>query len=902
MDNLKNVLFFLLAFIYSHQAFTQDYSSRWQYTWGGGREEVLSIMIPLPDNKYFFAGGSASSPQCTKSSTGYGDKDFAAFVLDGNGNKIWEKSYGGEGPEYGRSAVKIKSGGFIIVGDTYSRASGLKSTNNIGIWMIKIDDNGQLLWEKTFGGNGSEWPKKIIETADGGFLIAGTTYSNDLVNNHGRSDFFLIKTDASGNRQWSKSYGGTEFEDLYDFIETNDGNFFLSGETQSPNNGNKTSPSLGSRDIWLVKINPDGNIIWDRSYGTPQMDLTGTLLPLADGNTIIVESGLSEGRIRKIDPNGHQLWVRSCAGNNSGDKFEVAAEDIQTGKIYVAGLSSTNSSGCKTSPFYGRGMSQDIWIAIFDTEGNKIDDWDFGGDDSDIPTDIDIVDGDIWITSWSNSSISGNKTSPRCAQSADGWIIRLSKRFYVNNKTIKSTCQTSPDFKVHFTTTYDFQPGNIFTVQLSDKNGNFHQPIHIGSVLSTRSDSTMVTLPHSIAIDSAYKLRIISSMPADTTSTYSFTVSGIPVINLGNDTTICDGSSIRLNAGLQPTNTEFKWQDNSTANSYILKEAGIYWCEVQNGCGISRDSLSVEIKFKPIANIGTDVSFCEGETVEIKSMAQHQDANYQWNTGAVSQHITIKDGGLYWMRASNSCGSTIDSLIATLNQLPKSSLKKDSVICDGSTHILSPGAGFTDYLWNTGEKTPSIIIHSVGRYWVKITDQNRCENMDSVSIVKVAEAPTNFLPKDTLICSYEKLIINPQQSYLNYRWNNGSTSKTITITQPQTYWLEVKDKYGCLGKDSIHVGLKNCINGIFFPSAFTPNNDGKNDLLHPLVYGNIINFHFVIYNRWGEMVFESSDPKKGWNGTYKSKLSENGAYIWTCRYQFQGEKTLTKKGTALLIK
>jgi hypothetical protein len=107
---------------------------------------------------------------------------------------------------------------------------------------------------------------------------------------------------------------------------------------------------------------------------------------LQDGNTIIVESAINTGRIRKIDNNGNQIWLQTCSGNDQ-DFFEVATEDITNGNIYVAGTSQTNNVGCKTSPYNGGGSS-DIWVAIFDRFGNKINDLDYGGNDADIPNDI----------------------------------------------------------------------------------------------------------------------------------------------------------------------------------------------------------------------------------------------------------------------------------------------------------------------------------------------------------------------------------------------------------------------------------------------------------------------------------------------------------------------------------
>jgi hypothetical protein len=386
---VQKIILSIFLLIFTKITLGQSFSSRWQYSWGGDRQDMLNVMIPLPGNQYFFAGTAASNISCTKTSVLYGDEDFAAMVFDDNGNKLWERSYGGDSWDQLKSAIKVQSGGFIMAGETQSGISGIKTSPNNGVsdfWVVRIDDNGNLLWEKSYGRSDIESAEKIVATPDGGYLIAGLSLSNQPGYNYGRGDYELMKIDATGNLLWSKLYGGTDNEELFDLVATSDGNYFLSGTSASPISGNKTSAPIGEEDIWLVKVDPNGNKLWDKSYGTTAGDFRGRLLSLQDGNTIIVESAINTGRIRKIDNNGNQIWLQTCSGNDQ-DFFEVATEDITNGNIYVAGTSQTNNVGCKTSPYNGGGSS-DIWVAIFDRFGNKINDLDYGGNDADIPNDI----------------------------------------------------------------------------------------------------------------------------------------------------------------------------------------------------------------------------------------------------------------------------------------------------------------------------------------------------------------------------------------------------------------------------------------------------------------------------------------------------------------------------------
>jgi gliding motility-associated-like protein len=161
--------------------------------------------------------------------------------------------------------------------------------------------------------------------------------------------------------------------------------------------------------------------------------------------------------------------------------------------------------------------------------------------------------------------------------------------------------------------------------------------------------------------------------------------------------------------------------------------------------------------------------------------------------------------------------------------------------------------------------------------------------------------PTNFLPQDTLMCSYGKALLKPRQNYTSYLWSDGSRSSSIIVDKPGLYWLQAEDDKHCVGLDSMLVGLKECMNGVYLLTAFTPNRDGKNDIFKAMVFGVIKQFEFIIYNRWGQVVFKTSDSKKGWDGRVNGLDVETDVYIWTCVYQLQGGEAMAEKGTVTLI-
>jgi gliding motility-associated-like protein len=222
-------------------------------------------------------------------------------------------------------------------------------------------------------------------------------------------------------------------------------------------------------------------------------------------------------------------------------------------------------------------------------------------------------------------------------------------------------------------------------------------------------------------------------------------------------------------------------------------------------------------------------------------------------------------------------------------------------LCEGGSRVLDAGT-FSSYEWTTGATSRSITVTGKGIYSVTVTDQHGCKGTDYADISTIRPLPKNFLPGDKAICPYDELLLSASPAFNQYRWSTGSSQPSITVNSPGLYWLEVQDNYGCAGKDSIVFLPKDCPEGFFMPNAFTPNNDGKNDNLKPVLLGNVVMYQFRIYNRWGQIIFSSSDITKGWDGTFNGVPQEAHVFIWTCSYQFSGQAVHHEKGTAMLIK
>jgi gliding motility-associated-like protein len=145
-------------------------------------------------------------------------------------------------------------------------------------------------------------------------------------------------------------------------------------------------------------------------------------------------------------------------------------------------------------------------------------------------------------------------------------------------------------------------------------------------------------------------------------------------------------------------------------------------------------------------------------------------------------------------------------------------------------------------------------------------------------------------------------MLYPKNVFVSYLWSTGATSATIQINRPGSYSLTVKDSNDCVAKQDILVQEINCPNKIYFPTAFSPNGDGRNDGFNPYVTGNIASFHLQVFDRWGQQVFESRNPNRGWTGKLQSTSQPVGVYVWQSTYQFVGEPKRILKGTVMLIR
>jgi gliding motility-associated-like protein len=380
--------------------------------------------------------------------------------------------------------------------------------------------------------------------------------------------------------------------------------------------------------------------------------------------------------------------------------------------------------------------------------------------------------------------------------------------------------------------------------------------------------------------------------------TVHLTVMTPPLISLGNDTTLCNGDSLELKAPKMP-GYSFLWQDNSTADNYNVKNSGAYHVKVsdQFGCNTA-DTVTINFSQPPSFSLGADTNLCNHQTLQLHPSLP--SGNYLWSTGIRSAAIDITISGIYWLQVTSQGCAKRDSITVAFKPLPAIDLGSDTVLCAGQTLLLDVTKDNETYLWQNGSISSTYLVSKPGKYSVKVTEAG-CDTTGKIT-VNYLQMPQVYLPTDTILCISQTLTLNADNPSSNYLWQDGSTSPAFFVNREGTYVVKVSNICGNT-TDSSTVKFENCQCKFYLPSAFTPDQNGVNDIFRPNYHCLYSNYKLRIFNRWGQLVFTSNDAQVGWDGNMNAHRQPEGEYVWYLSYKdgLTGKET-EKKGTVLLIR
>lgn len=894
-------------------------------------------------------------------------------------------------------------GNVIITGKTYNSSY---YENDIGSFILKLSpSDGSIIWSKTISGNIVE-----LTTADNGTLI-GCIVRPEFVT--------LFKIDLSGNIVWQRTTNG-EYDSKFTYRSlVHDGNsIYAAGEYESDHRVTIEKLDLDGNSVWLKSFKINGYDTWVES-----LHLIGDSLYFdAEYYDMVANPIFGERKLAmvKISKDGGSLsgFTLNDLGLVSdghyfyyfGSRFHIVTRTIDdnfvvaelTGKGKDTALVLTKFSPVTGQIFWSRKYDNlnkifvsrikddggslmilgrkflhsndvvNIYQAIFmrtDPVGQVSKDG--VGDCHNLLNEVRVVP--ITFTEL---------TKPLPVRSAGSAVVKpydvITRYFTVNSQVGCTEIKNCSSIQISGPTIVCNANGPITFLGKRD--------VGCTNPVLWKIDNTSVTMVSQTDSSITVQFRNAGNIPLvaylSTTcgvvkDSVNITVSQISNLHLGNDTTICPGNSILVNA--HKGFASYEWQDGSTDSFFRVTKPEKYFVTVTDGCGstlsdtivISQhvpapfsvgvdrttcnsdtvhvnaptgfanyswspsyninstesqkivvnpavdtayfvraedipgcfvyDTIRIKVNHSPTISLGRDTSFCFGKSTVLDAGAGF--TTYRWSDGSSFQTITVNKVGTFSVigTTAEGCSSYDTMKVISVYPLPVITLDHNQELCESSTRSLDPGT-FSSFLWQDGNTNRRYTVNTSGTYYVQVTDNNGCTNSDTVHITTMLPSPSHFLPNDTSICSYGTAELKTVSSFNSYLWSNGSTLSKITIDKAGNYWLQVKDSKGCIGRDTIVVTLKDCMKGVYIPTAFTPNQDSKNDQFRAMLFGKVKSFDLTIYNRWGQAVFHTTDYYKGWDGKVAGKEQDPGTFIWLCRYQLEGDQEKVERGTVTLIR
>lgn len=351
-----------------------------------------------------------------------------------------------------------------------------------------------------------------------------------------------------------------------------------------------------------------------------------------------------------------------------------------------------------------------------------------------------------------------------------------------------------------------------------------------------------------------------------------------PVIHLGNDTSLCFNEPFELHA-YSPHANAYEWQDKSSQPVFHASGEGIYRVILRNeGCRFSDDIRLFQLP-RPEVDLGLNRMVCKSEPVILK--AGKESDLVEWNNGMRVPSITVYPPGNYAVTVTGQNGCKVIDQVS-IDTFPVAQIFQsvDTVLCSGSSFELCAPVEFSNIIWNELYRQKSMLIQKAGLYRVSALDEHRCPANDAI-MVSVKPLPEISIPSEIRTCnpSFRLELSTPFQTYL---WSDGSNLPYFDVTGWGTIHLTVTDFNLCSADKSIEI-LNGCEPHFYIPNAFTPNDDGLNDQIIPVV-NNVESFRFEIYNRWGELMFATSEPGKGWDGKQRNGHALTDTYVYKLHY------------------
>lgn len=852
-----------------------------------------------------------------------GNVDIAIGKLNPNASSLlWATYVGGNQREIPNSLFVPLNGEIYILGATtsanYPVSAGAFDNSYNGLQDIVIthlNNTGTALVGSTFvggtaddgGGGWVPWSMnghdamrgEIIVDGAGNAWVASFTSSANFPTSAGTYDATLggtwdgcvIRLDATlATLQWSTYLGGSGNDCSYALRVSSTAEVFVTGATSSSDfpvsvGAYDGTYNGGTSDGYVTRFNAAGNLVVASTFfGTAANDISYFMDMDSGDNPYIY--GVSSGSmpvtpgvysnpgsgnfITKFDPGLFSLTFSTVVGGGAGHLEPEAFMVDSCQNLYISGFGSSSAYPISANSLYptqasaGGGSCYFLVLskdALSLTYGSFYYGWHVDGGTSRFDPQGIIYQG-ICIGS-------GGAATPAWAYknnvNAPGWDMFVVKLDF-QTAGVNAVASIAPNDTICL--------GDSITFLNTSNATDF---IWIFGDNSAPDTNAIPTHLYGNAGTYNVVLYAIDSMSCNIMDSMflTITVLPLPLVDLGNDTTICGVVNQTLNA--TSAGCTYLWSSGATTATINVNAAGTYWVTIDNGACTATDTIIISSYTLP--NIGSDTSICQGQNLVLD--AGNPGSTYLWSTGATTQTINVTTTGIYWVDVTTGPCSYRDSIDVNVIVVPQPFLGNDTAICPGSLFTLSVGNAIPTYLWSDGGTDMSMPVDSAGTYWV-VASIGMCTASDTMSVTFLSSVE---LGHDISLCDMTNGIeLDAGNPGSQYQWSTGANTQTIHIEESGLYWVEVINASNCLLTDTITVSGDVGGGIVYLPNCFTPNDDTKNDKFCA-VSTSVTEFHMQIFNRWGELIFESSDINNCWDGTYEGHIVQEDVYVVKIRYK-----------------
>ena len=953
---MKNVFIIICCLFILHYSYAQNASFVWAKQFGGTLGSNGNALVVDAAGNVYTTGQFKGTIDCDPGPGTYylsQPTGPAMFIskLDANGNFLWAKQFWGT--NIGSYSIAIDASGNVYTTGFFQGTAdfdpgpliyNLTTTSGTNIFISKLDNNGNFVWAKKLGG--------LFNTYSTGFGIAvdasGNVFTTGQFDNTvdfdpgpavvyvtaiGFEDIFISKLDSNGNFVWVKQIGATYNETASAITLDAAGNILLTGYFQGtvdfdPGPAAHEIDAIASIDAFVLKLDNDGNFAWVKGMGGILDDLSLSIATDAAGNVYttgyfsgtcdfnpgaasfpLTAAGGSDIFILKLTANGNFAWAEQVGGISDDRGFGITVD--QTGNVYATGYFQGTANldpGPGVYNFTSKG-GFDIFILKLNSAGNFLWAKQIGGAHEDIGYSIKtdaaesiyttgyfslVVDFNPGLDTFNLSSFAVNDVfvhkMKKCTNSPQTFTSTAACNSYTFNGHVYTTSGI-------YTQTFINATGcdSIVTLNLTI-NGSVTNSIAAACDSYSWEGQTYTSSGH-------YSVTYTGAGGCDSVLNLDLTINHKALTSV--NATICQGRNYAGHTnpgtyvdtyptinGCDSIRTLFLSVNSSSSSSisaticggqsYLGHTTGGIHVDTliaANGC----DSLRrLDLTVHPRAFTSLYPAICEGQSYFAAGANQTTSGTYR-----DTLHTTL------------GCDSII-STILLVHPKPKPDLGFDRNLCTKTADApIYPGS-FSTYLWQDNSTQPTLIVSSPGKYWVTVTDTYNCIGMDTVNIVAIDTVPQNFLPANQDLCHGDIFKI-AAPGYEKYLWSTGATGNNISVSNAGSYYLTVTDAHYCVGTDSIHIRRKNCI-PIGIPNSFTPNKDKLNDVFKPTINQAVYQYSFIIFNRFGQLIFETYHYGTGWDGSWKGKDQPMGTYVYQVKYTDLYGDVSVNNGTVLLLR